>query len=239
MATSDATTFLPDVGELVEEAYERAGLTLRSGYDLRTARRSIDLMMLEWQNRGINLWTVEELKYDSLGTGLGTETLVDGTSSYNLRSNTIAVLEVLLRENDENVSTQVDYELNRISRDTHASIPTKLTKGRPSECYVERKQATVTLNLWPVPDSSTKYKLVYHRVRRVEDSGPGGTYDADVPDRFWPALVSGLAYNISLKRPESVGRVQMLKQLYEEQFALAASEDREKVSVRFYPGGYS
>lgn len=239
MATSNATTFLPDVGELVEEAYERAGLTLRSGYDLRTARRSIDLMMLEWQNRGINLWTVEELKYDSLGTGLGTETLVEGDSTYDLRPNTIAVLEVLLRENDGNASTQVDYELNRISRDAHASIPTKLTKGRPSECYIDRKQATVTLNLWPVPDSSTKYKLVYYRVRRVEDSGPGGTYDADVPDRFWPALVSGLAYNISLKRPESTDRVQMLKQLYEEQFALAASEDREKANLRFYPGGYS
>jgi len=239
MAVNAATDFLPDVGEIVEEAYERAGLEMQSGYDLRTARRSLDLMMLEWQNRGINLWTVEELTYDSAGDGTGTEPLVEGTATYTLRSGTLAVLEVLLRENDGNTATQVDYEMGRISRDTYAGIPNKLTQAKPVQVYINRLQGSTTISVWPVPESSSKYKIIYYRIRRMTDTGPGGTYDADVPDRFWPALVAGLAYNIALKRPESADRVQLLKQAYEEQFAFAADEDREKAPIRFYPGGYT
>jgi len=230
MAVTSANNFLPDIGEIVEEAYERAGLEMESGYDLRTARRSLDLMMLEWQNRGINLWTIDQQNYGFL---------TEGTATYTLASDTIAVLEVLLRENDGVEATQVDYEMGRISRDTYAGIPNKLTQAKPVQVYIERKQASTTVTLWPVPDSSSKYKLIYYRMRRMYDTGPGGTYDADVPDRFWPALTAGLAYNISLKRPESIERVQLLKQAYEEQFALAADEDREKANLRFYPGGYS
>ena len=230
MAVNTTTSFLPDIGEIVEEAYERAGLEMQSGYDLRTARRSLDLMMLEWQNRGINLWTVEQV-----GLGL----LTAGTAAYPLASGTIAVLEVLLRENDGVTATQADYEMGRISRDTYAGIPNKLTQAKPVQVYVDRQQDATTINLWPVPDSSTKYKVIYYRMRPMADTGPGGTYDADVPDRFWPALIAGLAYNIALKRPEASERVQLLKQAYEEQFAFAADEDREKAPIRFYPGGYT
>ena len=221
MAVNTAIDFLPDIGEIVEEAYERAG---------RPARRSIDLMLLEWQNRGINLWTVEQKDMGLLTSGTSTYTLADGT---------IAVMEVILRQNSGNVNTQTDYEMGRISRDTYSGIPNKLSQGKPVQVYVDRLQGSTKITLWPTPDSSTDYRLIYYRIRRMGDSGPGGTYDADVPDRFWPALVAGLAYNIALKRPESSDRVQILKQAYEEQFALAADEDREKAPVRFYPGGYS
>ena len=230
MVVNPTTSFLPDIGEIVEEAYERAGLEMQSGYDLRTARRSLDLMMLEWQNRGINLWTVEQV---DLGL------LIAGTAAYPLASGTIAVLEVLLRENEGVTATQVDYEMGRISRDTYAGIPNKLTQAKPVQVYVDRQQGEVKINLWPTPASSTKYKIIYYRIRRMTDTGPGGTYDADVPDRFWPALIAGLAYNIALKRPEASERVQLLKQAYEEQFAFAADEDREKAPIRFYPGGYT
>ena len=230
MAVNTATDFLPDVGEIVEEAYERAGLEMQSGYDLRTARRSLDLMMLEWQNRGINLWTVEQ---QDLGL------LTEGTATYTLATGTIAVLEVLLRLNAGDQNTQTDYELGRISRDTYGGIPNKLTRARPVQVYVDRQQGSTTITVWPTPNSSTEYRIIYYRMRRMGDTGPGGTYDADVPDRFWPALAAGLAYNIALKRPEATERVPLLKQAYEEQFALAADEDREKAPIRFYPGGYS
>tara|TARA_R100001082_G_scaffold95581_1_gene62829 strand:+ start:2494 stop:3219 length:726 start_codon:yes stop_codon:yes gene_type:complete len=238
MAVNTVTSFSPDVGDVVEEAFERAGLEMVSGYDLRSARRSLDLMCIEWANRGINLWTVEELKYTLNPDGSGTQTLVKGTGTYQLRDNTVSVLEVVLRTDDEDTSLQTDYELNRISRETYMGIPSKLTEGRPTQVYIDRQQGKVEAKVWPVPDESSKYKIIYTRVRRMTDSGPGGTYNPDVPDRFWPALVAGLAYNIACKRPEAAARIEMLKANYEQQFTLAAEEDREKAAVRFYPGGY-
>ena len=232
MATSGAVSFSPDVGELVEEAYERAGLQMVSGYDLRTARRSIDLMLMEWANRGINLWCVSE---DEI-------TMVDGQGAYTAINATpnvaVSILEAVLRTDDGDVNNQSDYDLARISRSTFMSIPSKLSKGRPTQIYVDRQQGEIKMNLWPVPNDDTQ-KLVYTYIRRMEDSGPGGTYDPDVPDRFWPALVAGLAYNIALKKPEAGQRIQMLKQVYDEQFQYAAEEDREKSPFRLYPGGYS
>jgi hypothetical protein len=164
--------------------------------------------------------------------------LVKGTGTYQLRDNTVSVLEVVLRTDDEDTSLQTDYELNRISRETYMGIPSKLTEGRPTQVYIDRQQGKVEAKVWPVPDESSKYKIIYTRVRRMTDSGPGGTYNPDVPDRFWPALVAGLAYNIACKRPEAASRIEMLKANYEQQFTLAAEEDREKAAVRFYPGGY-
>ena len=232
MATSGAVSFSPDVGELVEEAYERAGLQMVSGYDLRTARRSIDLMLMEWANRGINLWCVSE---DEI-------TMVDGQGAYTAINATpnvaVSILEAVLRTDDGDVNNQSDYDLARISRSTFMSIPSKLSKGRPTQIYVDRQQGEIKMNLWPVPNDDTQ-KLVYTYIRRMENSGPGGTYDPDVPDRFWPALVAGLAYNVALKKPEAGQRIQMLKQVYDEQFQYAADEDREKAPLRLYPGGYS
>ena len=241
MAVNTATNFTPDVGDLVEEAFERAGLELVSGYDLKSARRSLDLMFMEWANRGINLWTVEEttISKDSDGVALSPVNLLQKSAYiYQCDDDTVSVLEMVLRTNDGDVSTQIDYDLNRISRSTYLGIPAKLTEGRPTQVYVDRQQGKVLISLWPGPDESSKYMIKYNRIRRMTDSGPGGTYNADVPDRFWPALVAGLAYNVACKRPEALNRVEMLKRNYEEQFSLAADEDREKAPVRFYPGGY-
>ena len=232
MATSGAVTFSPDVGEIVEEAYERAGLQMVSGYDLRTARRSIDLILMEWANRGINLWCVSEYT-QPLTSGLGSY-----TASNQSPNVAVSILEAVLRTNPGNVSTQSDYDLSRISRNTFLSIPSKLAKGRPTQIYVDRQQGEIKLNLWPVPNDSNQ-QLVYTYIRRMQDSGPGGTYESDVPDRFWPALVAGLAYNIALKNPKASQRVPLLKQIYDEQFQYAAEEDREKSPFRLFPGGYN
>lgn len=225
MATSGTATFNPEFRELVEEAFERAGLELRSGYDLQTARRSMNFMALEWQNRGINLWTIEQ----------SSTALVAGTASYTLAADIIDLLEHQVRTNSGEVSSQTDFSLTRISVSDYAQITNKLTRGAPQQIYVDRQRAAPVVYLWPVPDSAQTYTLVYWVMRRIEDVGTGGVNTIDVPARFLPCLVSGLAYYIAMKRPEVTDRVLPLKQEYEFQWDLAASEDREKASVRFIP----
>jgi hypothetical protein len=247
MAISGTYEFNPDIGEIVEEAYERAGLEMRSGYDLRTARRSLNILTLEWQNRGLNLWTVNE---STVGTTAGGVALTDnflkkGTSDYRLDVNTIGLLDVVLRTNDGDASTQSDYHLSRISQPTYAAIPNKLSQGRPLQYYLERKAIRDTgtgadaydeINLWPVPDKDTTYKIIYWFVRRIADTGDTASNTMQVPARFIPALVAGLAYQIATKRPEATQRVGLLKQQYDEVFREAAEEDRVKTSARFVPG---
>ena len=223
MATSGTTAFDMDFTEIAEEAWERAGREMRSGYDLRTARRSMNLMTIEWQNRGINMWTIDE----------GTISLTTGTSEYDLPADTIDLLEQQIRTGSGNVATQSDLTISRISVSTYASIPNKLTQGRPIQVFVERLRDAPKINVWPVPDSDD-YIFYYWRMRRIEDAG-NGIETADMNFRFFPCLVAGLAYYIAMKEPELVDRVAMLKQAYEEQFALAAGEDREKTSARFVP----
>lgn len=244
MAIATTSTFNLDIAELAEEAFERAGSELRSGLDLRTARRSLNLITLEWQNRGINLWCVEEITYDSTGDGTGTTTLVKGTSTYNLRTGTISLLDVILRTDAGSTSNQTDYQLNRISQNTYSTIPNKLNQARPIQYHMNRQEVggsstKSSVTLWPVPDTSAKYTLVYWRIARIADAGDPASNDMDVPARFLPALVAGLAYHIALKKPELAPRAQMLKGEYEQQFALAAAEDREKAPIRFVPGGYN
>jgi hypothetical protein len=224
MATSNTTAFDMDFTEIAEEAWERAGREMRSGYDLRTARRSMNLMMIEWQNRGVNLWTIEE----------GTVTLTKGSSQYTLPADTIDLLEQVIRTNSGNTSTQSDLTLNRIGVGTFASIPNKLTEGRPIQVWIDRQRDAPVLNLWPVPDKNDTYVIAYWRIRRIQDAG-SGVQTADVNFRFLPCLVAGLAYNIALKTPELMDRVAMLKTVYEEAFALAAAEDREKTSDYYRP----
>jgi len=224
MATSGTTAFDMDFTEIAEEAWERAGREMRSGYDLRTARRSMNLLTIEWQNRGINLWTIDS----------STQTLTAGTSQYTLPADTIDLLDQVIRTNAGNSSTQSDLTISRIGVTTYASIPNKLTQGRPIQVWIERLRDAPRINLWPVPDSSTTYTFVYWRLRRVEDAG-NGVETADMNFRFLPCLVAGLAYNIAMKTPELSGRLQMLKADYDEQYNLAAGEDREKVSERFVP----
>lgn len=228
MATSGTAVFNMDFTEIAEEAWERAGREMRSGYDLKTARRSMNLLTIEWQNRGLNMWTIEE----------GTINLEQGVATYNLPADTIDLLEHVVRTGAGNATTQADLSITRISVSTYASIPSKLSQGRPIQVYIDRGQANPTVTVWPVPDQGTSgspyYILKYWRMRRIEDAGTG-TNTADVNFRFLPCLVAGLAYYIAQKEPELMARVQMLQAEYERQFDLAAQEDREKASLSLVP----
>ena len=223
MATSGTTAFNMDFTEIAEEACERAGSEMRSGYDLRTARRSMNLLTIEWQNRGINLWTIDS----------GTVSLTTGTSQYTLPADTVDLLEQAIRTNSGDVNKQSDINISRVSTSTFSSIPNKLTRGRPIQVWIERLRDAPKINVWPVPDSND-YTFVYWRMRRIEDAG-SGIETADMNFRFLPCLVAGLAYNIAMKVPALAERVEFLKADYETQFALASGEDREKSSVRFVP----
>jgi hypothetical protein len=300
MTTTGSTLFNLDFTEIAEEAWERAGREMRSGYDLRTARRSMNLMTIEWQNRGINMWTMEQ----------GFINLTPGLATYALPTDTIDLLEQVIRTGQNSSSTQADLTITRISVSTYATIPNKLQQARPIQVWVQRLSGqvnptdaildgaitstatTVTLNtvvglagagfirlnsediyytyisgntlggvfrgqnnttaaaqadgtavfvpqlpavtVWPTPDNSTSYQFVYWRLRRVQDSG-AGTETADMNFRFLPCLVAGLAYQIAMKVPELMPRLEMLKAAYNEQFDLAAGEDREKAAIRLVP----
>jgi hypothetical protein len=227
MATSGTTTFNPDFTEIAEEAWERAGREMRSGYDLRTARRSFNLMTIEWQNRGINMWTIDE----------GFINLVQGTNTYVLPADTIDLLEHVIRTGAGNVSTQADLSITRISVSTYATIPNKLQQARPIQVWVQRLEIP-QITVWPTPDQGTAlnpyYVFRYWRMRRIDDAGTG-VNTADVSFRFLPCLTAGLAYYIAMKVPELADRIPMLKATYDEQFDLAAGEDREKAAIRFVP----
>jgi hypothetical protein len=289
-----------DFTEIAEEAWERAGREMRSGYDLRTARRSMNLMTIEWQNKGINMWTMEQ----------GVITLTPGLATYALPTDTIDLLEQVIRTGSNTASTQADLTITRISVSTYATIPNKLQQARPIQVWVQRlsgevnptdsvlsgaltsTDTTITLDtvvglagsgfirlgsediyytyvsgntlggvfrgqnnttaaaqadgtavfvpqlpavtVWPTPDNSTTYQFVYWRLRRVQDAGAGSA-TADMNFRFLPALTAGLAYHIAVKVPELMPRIQMLKQIYDETFDIAAGEDREKAAIRFVP----
>lgn len=300
MTTTGSTLFNLDFTEIAEESWERAGREMRSGYDLRTARRSMNLMTIEWQNKGINMWTMEQGFID----------LTPGLSTYALPLDTIDLMEHVIRTGQNTASTQADLTITRISVSTYATIPNKLQQARPIQVWIQRlsgetnptsstldgaitaTDTTITLDtvvglagsgfirldsediyytyisgntlggvfrgqnnttaaahitatavyvpqlpavtVWPTPDNSTSYQFVYWRLRRVQDAG-AGVETADMNFRFLPALTAGLAYHIAVKVPELMPRVQMLKQMYDEAFDIAAGEDREKAAVRFVP----
>ena len=300
MATTGTTAFNLEFTELAEEAWERAGREMRSGYDLRTARRSLNLMTIEWANRGLNMWTIET----------GTITLTQGLNTYALPTDTIDLLDHVIRTQPNVASTQADLSITRISVSTYATIPNKLTQGRPIQVWIQRLSGevgptTATLSgtitatsdsitlstvvglagsgyirldsediyytyisgntlggvfrgqnnttaaphttltavnvpqlpavtVWPTPDGSQTYQFVYYRLRRIEDAGRG-VETADMNFRFLPAVTAGLAYYIAMKVPELMGRLEMLKAVYEEQYKLAAGEDHEKATLRLVP----
>jgi len=222
MATTGTTTFNLDLSELVDEAWERAtGDEIRGGYDFRTARRSLNLLLTEWANRGFNMWAVEE----------GSIAMVASTATYNLPEDTVDLIDHVMRTGSG--TSQNDLVLTRIGVSTYASIPNKNVTGRPIQLYIDR-QITPTVTVWPVPDASSTYTLRYWRLRRFEDAGHG-VNTQDIPFRFLPALVAGLAFYIALKKPEGQPRLQTLKQEYEEAWLMASTEDREKASITFYP----
>ena len=233
MTTTGTASFNLDLNDLVEEAFERAGSELRSGYDLRTARRSLNLLTIEWANRGINLWTIEQ----------GQIALTTGDGVYPLPIETIDLLDQVIRTN-EGTSNQIDININRISESTYSTIPNKLTQGRPIQVWINRQSGATTptgvnaptINIWPTPNApDNQYVFVYWRLRRIQDAGDG-VNTQDIPFRFLPAMVAGLAYYLSVKiQGTDPQRIMGLKQDYEEQFRMAAEEDREKASIRFVP----
>ena len=230
MTTSGQASWTPDVTEYIEEAFERAGIEIRTGYQFRTARRSLNILMAEWANKGLNLWTVEQ----------GTVRLKYGVAEYELPEDTVDLLEHVVRQNSGNQSNQVDIVISRVSLPTYASIPNKLSIGRPIQIYIDRQAEAPNFKLWPTPDQTGVYTLVYWRLRRMQNAGACGSNTMDVPFRFVPALIAGLAYYVALKHPEAMDRIPMLKQMYDEAFFEASLEDREKAPVRFVPrvGGW-
>jgi hypothetical protein len=234
MTTSGTTAFNMDLTEVVEEAFERCGAELRTGYDLRTARRSLNLLFADWANRGINMWTFEQ----------GSIPLVTGQATYDLPADTVDLLEHVIRTGAGSVSTQADLTITRISVSTYATIPNKLTQARPIQVWIERLQPAPRITVWPVPDNTTQYTFVYWRLKRLDDAGTG-VNTMDVPFRFYGAMVAGLAYYLALKIPNGAQRLDVLKAQYDEAWDLASTEDREKAAVRFVPrrmhiggGGY-
>ena len=214
MTTSSSRDFNLDVAEAIEEAYERCGLEMRTGYDAKTARRSLNIMFSEWANRGLNLWTVEQ----------NTQALTSGTASYTFNADHTDLLEVVIRRSG------TDFSLSRMSRGDYLNLPNKDQSGRPSQYYFDRK-ITPSVILWPTPDSSSD-SLIYYYVRRIQDADTLQNTN-DIPFRFLPCLVAGLAYYLSMKRAPD--RIQILKSVYEEEFQRASDEDEDRVPLKLTP----
>tara|TARA_R100000388_G_C7241672_1_gene161884 strand:- start:670 stop:1365 length:696 start_codon:yes stop_codon:yes gene_type:complete len=223
MATSGSKDFELDVADYVEEAFERCGLELRTGYDLKSAQRSLNLLLAEWANRGLNQWTIREK----------TIAMVKDSASYTIDSvnptATIDVLDVFIRETLQGTTT--DVPLSRMSRAEYSHVATKSTTGKPNQYFID-KQLSPTITVWPVPDKNSTYTVYLNVLSRMDDADVGAN-TLDVPFRFYPCLAAGLAYYIALKRtPE---KVPLLKQLYEEEFLRALSQDEPRSSFRIAP----
>ena len=218
MATSGSSDFEPDVAEYIEEAFERCGLEYRTGYDGVTARRSLNLLFADWANRGLNQWTVTN----------SVTTLSKSDQFLDLTATTIDVLDVVLRRTENSEVT--DIQMNQISRSAYWNIPNKDTEARPSQWFLD-KQITPRLYIWPAAENSTD-KVIINRLVRIEDAD-AGVNTVNVPFRFYPCLSAGLAYNIALKRAPD--RVQILKGIYEEEFARAADQDESRASLMVAP----
>ena len=218
MATSGSRDFQPNVGEWIEEAYERCGLELRTAYDARTARRSLNILFADWANRGLNQWTISNVN----------QTLTEGTDSYSLNDYVIDVLDVVLRRTVNSVAT--DYQMNQVGRAEYWNIPTKSTKARPTQWFLD-KLVTPKIYIWPAPENSTDV-IKMNQLLRIEDAD-GSVNDLQMPFRFYPALVAGLAFYLSQKRaPE---RMESLKSLYEDEFARALAQDESRASLMIKP----
>jgi hypothetical protein len=238
--TTSTTSFNPDLNEIFEEAFERCGLELRTGYDFRTARRSLNFLIGEWANRGINLWTIEQ----------GSINLAQGVTTYDLPSDTVDLVEHVIRTDSGQGPNQTDLNITRISVSTYSTIPNKLAQGRPIQVWINRRSGQTTdllgatpkypqINVWPAPDQGTAlnpyYVFYYWRLKRIYDAGTG-TNVIDIPFRFQNCLVAGLAYMIAVKKAEvDPMRIQALKLMYDEAWDLAAGEDREKAADRLVP----
>mgnify|MGYP003632864300 FL=1 len=225
MATSGTTAFTLDLGDIMEEAYDLCGSELRSGYDYRGAKRALNLIFLEWQNKGLNLWKIEQ----------GTQTLTAGTSSYALPSSALEVVDAFIRTDAGDTNEQFDQRLNRISRTEYNHQAVKLLQSKPTQFFIDKGTSSNNIVLWSTPDSNQTYTLVYDYVQRIEDAGNPASNNADVPGRYLPCLTYALAYNLACKMPEAQNRVPMIKQRYDELWNEVSDADRERAAIRFVP----
>jgi len=223
MATSGTTTFNLDISDIMEEAYDLCGLELRSGYIFRGAKRALNLVFLEWQNKGLNLWTVEQ----------GSVSVTEGTSSYTVDASALDIVDVFIRTDAGDETKQFDQRLNRISRTEYNHQSNKLLQAKPTQFYVDKDSGSIKLVLWSTPDKA--YTLVYDYIQRIEDTGDVASNNVDVPSRYLPCLTYALAYNLAVKSPEAQPRVPMIKQRYDELWKDVSDADRERASVRFVP----
>ena len=214
MTTSSSTNFELDVADYIEEAFERCGLELRTGYDLQTAKRSLNIMLAEWANRGLNQWTIEQR----------TQALTANDADYSLGTDVIDILSAVVHRGT------TDFSMSRISRDAYLSIPSKTTTGRPTQFFLDR-QVTPNLKIWPAPENSTD-TIVYDALTRIQDAN-SAINTMEIPFRFYPCLTAGLAYYISMKKAPD--RIQLLKSVYEEEFERAIGEDRDRSSFTVTP----
>ena len=223
MATSGTHTFNLDIGDIIEEAYDLCGVEVRSGYSFRGAKRALNLVFLEWQNKGLNLWTVEQ----------GSVSVTEGTSSYTVDASALDIVDVFIRTDAGDETKQFDQRLNRISRTEYNHQSNKLLQAKPTQFYVDKDSGSIKLVLWSTPDKA--YTLVYDYIQRIEDTGDVASNNVDVPSRYLPCLTYALAYNLAVKSPEAQPRVPMIKQRYDELWKDVSDADRERASVRFVP----
>ena len=214
MTTSSSTDFELDVAEYIEEAFERCGLEVRTGYDLQTAKRSLNILLADWANRGLNQWTIEQR----------TQSLTSGTAEYSLGTDVIDILNAVIRRGT------TDFTISRISRDQYINIPVKSTTGRPSQYFLDR-QITPNLKLWATPENSTD-TFVYDALTRIQDADTAKN-TMEVPFRFYPCLTAGLAYYLAMKKAPD--RIQILKAVYEEEVERASAEDRDRSNLTLTP----
>jgi len=220
MATSSTTAFNLDLSDIMEEAYDLCGLTMRSGYDYRTAKRALNLIFLEWQNKGLNLWKIEQ----------ASQTLTAGTSSYAAETSALEIVDAFIRTDSGDTTKQFDQTLNRISRTQYNHQAKK-----PTQFHVDKGTSGINIVLWSTPDSAQTYTLVYDYIKRIEDAGDPATNNADVPARYLPCLTYALAHNIACKSPEALQRIPMIKMRYDELWNEVSDADRERASVKFVP----
>ena len=225
MATSGTYAFNLDLTEIMEEAYDLCGLSMMSGGDFNTAKRALNLIFLEWQNKGLNLWTIEQ----------GTVSLSAGTNTYSLDSSALEVVDAFIRTDSGDVNKQFDQRLNRISRTEYNHQANKLNQAKPTQFFIDKNTGTLQITLWSTPDDADTYTLVYDYIQKIEDAGAVASNNADVPARYLPCLTYALAYNLASKYPETQQRVPLIKQRYDELWNEVSNSDRERAAVKFVP----
>ena len=223
MATSGTHTFNLDISDVMEEAYDLCGLELRSGYSFRGAKRALNLVFLEWQNKGLNLWTVEQ----------GTVSVTAGTSSYTIDASALDVVDAFIRTDAGDITKQFDQQLNRISRTEYNHQANKLLQSKPTQFFVDKDSGSIKLVLWSTPDKA--YTLVYDYIQRIEDTGDVASNNVDVPSRYLPCLTYALAYNLAVKSPEAQPRVPMIVFCSRYSIKDVSDADRERASIKFVP----